>query len=705
MGALRVFDMMCEFQCRPVVRACMVSLGWALPAVTVSAAADASATVESELPAVVITGNPLRSQNLAQPAQVLTGNGLLLRRAATLGETLDGLPGVTASWFGPNSNRPAIRGLDGDRVRVLDNAGASVDASNLSFDHAVALDPLVVERVEVLRGPASLLYGGNATGGVVNTLDNRIPRDTLVGLSGRAELRAGGASREKAGSVLLEGGTGAASGSFNWHVDAFGRETEDLRVPRFTPMEDGTPGTPTTRVRNSAAQAQGGALGVSWTDEHGYLGAALDSYRNDYGVTVEPDVLIRMERERLTLAGERRLGGGGFFTQISGRASHTRYQHQEVEGTGEVGTTFRSSGQELRLEAQHAERAGWRGVWGVQAERLDFEALGTEAFVPGTLTRNLGLFALEQTRWGDTDISLGVRAERVSVRSEGDAPGAEEARFGSAEERRFTPVSASLGGVWPLGGAWSGSATLGLTQRAPAYYELYANGLHVATGAYERGNAELGVERGRHVDVGVQWQQAGGLFKANAYVMRFANYIALEASGRNIAVEDEASGGSTEVPEYVFHAVPAQLWGLELEGRQRFDALGWRWEAGSTFDLSRGENRRTGEALPRLAPWRLGLSLSAQREGWRWSLGVRHAGRQTQVPSGDVATPSYTLWNASVALDQRWTLGQQALDATWFLKLDNLRNTLAYNATALRTARELSPLPGRAATVGLRVTF
>jgi iron complex outermembrane receptor protein len=151
--------------------------------------------------------------------------------------------------------------------------------------------------------------------------------------------------------------------------------------------------------------------------------------------------------------------------------------------------------------------------------------------------------------------------------------------------------------------------------------------------------------------------------------------------------------------------VPAQLWGLELEGRQRFDALGWRWEASSTLDLGRGENRSTGEALPRLAPWRLGVSLSAQRDGWRGSLGVRHAGRQTQVPSGDVATPSYTLWNASVALDQRWTWGQQALDATWFLKLDNLSNTLAYNATALRTARELSPLPGRAATVGLRVTF
>lgn len=667
------------------------------------------AAAPAELPTVVITGNPLRSPSLAQPAQALTGEALLLRRASTLGETLDGLPGVAASWFGPNSNRPVIRGLDGDRVRLLDNAGASLDASSLSFDHAVALDPLVVERVEVLRGPASLLYGGNATGGVVNTMDNRIPRDALSGLGGRAELRAGGAASERSASVLLEGGTAgqgaAAAAGLNWHVDAFSRDTGDLRVPRFTPQQDGEAGEPTSRVRNSAAQASGGALGVSWADAQGFFGASLDGYRNDYGVTVEPDVLIRMQRGRLNLAGERKLGAGGFFTQVSGRLGHTRYQHEEVEGSGEVGTTFRSSGQDLRLEAQHAPLAGWRGVWGVQAERLDFEALGVEAFVPGTRTRSLGLFALEQTRLGDTELSLGLRAEQVRVDSDGDAAEAEEARFGAASQRRFTPLSASLGGVWPLGGGWSGSATLGLTQRAPAYYELYANGLHIATGAYERGDASLGVERRRHLDAGVQWQQPGQLFKAHAYVMRFTNYIALEASGQDVMVEDEDTGGTTAVPEYVFHAVPAQLWGLELQGQQRFSLAGWRWDAGATLDLTRGENRHSGEALPRLAPWRLGLTLQAHRAGWRWGVELRHAGRQSDVPAGDVATPGYTLLNASLSLDQRWNLGPDGVNATWFLKLDNLSNELAYSATALRTVRELAPLPGRSALAGLRVQF
>ena len=145
---------------------------------------------------VVSTGNPLGCDALVQASSVLSGDGLVLRRASTLGETLDGLPGVASTWFGPNSNRPVIRGLDGDRVRMLDNGGGSIDASSLSFDHAVPIDPLVVERIEVLRGPAALLYGGSATGGVVNTIDNRIPRLPQQGLAGRAEVRFGGAASE-----------------------------------------------------------------------------------------------------------------------------------------------------------------------------------------------------------------------------------------------------------------------------------------------------------------------------------------------------------------------------------------------------------------------------------------------------------------------------------------------------------------------------
>lgn len=646
---------------------------------------------------VVITGNPLGRNDTTQPSQVLSGEALVLRRAATLGETLDGLPGVSSTWFGPNSNRPTIRGLDGDRVRLLDNAGAVVDASNLSFDHAVALDPLVVERVEVLRGPASLLYGGNATGGVVNTLDNRIPRDTLQGLSGRAEGRVGGAGNERAASALLEGG----QDGLNWHADAFARRTDDLKVPRFTPRSGDEVGSPSTRVQNSAAQAHGGAVGVSWADRDGHIGLSADTYHHDYGVTVEPDVTIEMQRQRLTLAGERRLHAGS-FNLLEFQASHTRYQHQEVEGSGEVGTTFESTGQQLRLQARYGT-ADAGGVIGMQAEKLDFSALGEEAFVPDTHTRSAALFALQSLPWhvGGLRWEAGARLEQVRVESDGDGPDAQEPRFGAAQHRDFQPISLSLSALWPLGAGWTATGVLGRTQRAPAYYELYADGLHLATAAYEQGDPHLGLEQGTHLDVGLRWKSGENSLRAQLYTMRFSRYLSLEASGQTRTVEGE-DGESAEVPEYLFQGVPARLWGLELEANQALlRQAGWQLDGRASLDLTRGENTTTGQPLPRIAPARLTLGLDARHGPGSFGLELRHAARQDRVPEGDIATAGYTLVNASLAWRSRWS----QTDALWFMKLDNLGNTLAYSAGAIRTVRELSPLPGRSVSAGLRVQF
>lgn len=670
---------------------------WPLAALTVlGQPLSALAQVSPELPAerVIVTGNPLGRTDMAQPNSVLSGERLLLRKAGTLGETLDGLPGVAATWFGPNSNRPTIRGLDGDRVRLLDNAGATVDASNLSFDHAVAIDPLVIERVEVLRGPASLLYGGNATGGVINTLDNRVPRDPLDGVSGRAEMRLGGAADERSLSALLEGG----QGGLNWHVDAFGRHTSDLSVPRFRPVEDGEAGSATDRVRNSAAEARGGAVGVSWADAHGHVGASVDSYHNDYGVTVEPDVSIRMKRERLNLSAQRRLDG--FWRQVDLQLSDTRYRHEEVEGTGEIGTTFSSKGQSLRAEAHHAALAGWRGVLGVQAESLSFSALGEEAFVPSTRTRSMALFALEQTDLGPVNLSGGLRLERVRVSSDGDAASAEEPRFGDAASRSFTPMSASLSARWALPNGWALTGVLGATERAPAYYELYANGLHLATAAYERGDATLGTERSRHADLGLQWKAGADSLSANLFTMDFSRFISLEATGEQVSEVGE-DGETSLYPVYQFLGVPARLWGLELETKKRLISGAWQWDATASLDLTRGENRLTGEALPRLAPRRIGLTLEASHGAWRMGLGLKHASAQRQVPSTDIATAGYTLLNAWLSRGWQWG----AVQGTLFAKLDNLTDELAYSASSIRTVRELSPLPGRALSAGVQVRF
>lgn len=650
--------------------------------------AAAAACAQNAPQQIVITGNPLQREALTQPASVLAGDELLRRRATTLGETLDGLPGVAGTWFGPNAGRPVIRGLDGDRVRLLDNGGASVDASSLSFDHAVAIDPLVVERLEVLRGPAALLYGGNATGGVVNTIDNRIPRQAASGLSGRAELRLRGAADERSASALVEGGAGA----FAWHADAFTRRTDDLRVPRHVPVADGEPLDPATRVRNSASDGDGGALGAAWIGREGRIGLALDSYRSNYGVTAEPEVTIRMKRERLTAAGEWR--GWSF------QAGDTDYRHVEMEGD-EVGTTFDSRGRDLRVQGRHGPVAGLEGVFGLQYESLDFSALGEEAFVPGTRTRNLGLFLLESLRLGSLELSGGLRHERVRVASDGDAADAEEPRFGAAQSRRFSPTSLSLGAHWAVAPGWRVQGSLGRTERAPAYYELYADGLHIATAAYERGDPTLAVERSLHLEGGLSWQQGPHAITVQAFTTRFSNYIALEATGADVTVDDEETGGTAEVPEYAFRGVRARLTGFEIEARTGGRLAGWDWGLNAGLDQVRGTQRDSGEPLPRLAPWRARVGLQAGQGDWRLGLDLHHAARQDRVPATDTATPGHT----RVDLWARWRQRIAGTELLWTLQARNLGDELAYSATTIGTLRGLVPLPGRSLAGSVQVAF
>jgi iron complex outermembrane receptor protein len=668
-----------SFNLAPIAAACLAS--FAAPA------ALADPTPTESLDKVVVTGNPLKSRVLAQPSDSLSGDQLVLTRAANLGDTLQGLPGVAATNFGPNASRPSIRGLDGDRVRILSNSGASVDASNLSFDHGVAIDPLVIDKVEVLRGAAALLYGGNAVGGVVNTLDNRIPRTFTPGLSGAAEVRLGGASKDKSGAVVLDGGTGRAGAGFGWHVDLAGRDADDQRTPRFdSPDDDGFERR--TTVRNSAARSHGGAVGGSVFFQGGYAGVSLDDYHSDYGTTAEADVTIRMQRQRLATAGEWATADGPVH-RVSWQLSRNRYEHTEMEGD-EVGTVFKSTGTDGRLEVEHAPLGPLRGLVGVQTEALNFSALGEEAFVPSTRTRSTGVFVLEQAQLAGVDWSLGARTERVIV----DSAGGE--RFGDAASRRFRPLSVALSGVLPLSSAWSLSVNLNRTERAPAYYELFADGLHVASAAYERGDAGLGLEKSKGVDVGLKWEGEGSHVHLNVYETRFANYIALQATGET--VEEDHDGHAHELPVYAFQAVPARLRGVEIEGR---------WQASpalallAQLDAVRGNNRATGEALPRLAPLRAMLGLEAKQGDWSGRLEWRGAARQTRVAAFDTSTAGYGTLRLSLARQFRW--GQA--DALWYLKLDNLANKLAYSATAVPTIRALAPQPGRAASTGLQVRF
>jgi iron complex outermembrane receptor protein len=655
----------------------------------VAAPAAAASAPSTTLPAVVVTGNPLGSRDLAAPVSVLSGDELTLRRGSSLGDTLNGTPGVSSSWFGPNANRPVIRGLDGDRVRVLSNAGASLDASSLSFDHAVPIDPLIVERLEVLRGPGALLYGGSAIGGVVNALDNRIPREAIKGVSGAAEVRLGGAQSERGGAALVEAG----NSQFAVHADAFGRKTSDLRVPDHTPLEDGMPLASTDRVRNSASRTTGGALGASVFFDQGYIGLSADTYDGRYGVVVEPDVTIQMKRDHVGLAGELKFTDA-LIRSVRAQFNNTRYEHQEIEGTGEIGTTFKSSGNELRLEAQHAPIGTLRGVVGAQIEDFDFSALGEEAFVPSTRTRKQALFALEELPWVGGTLTAGLRLERARVSSEGDADPAEP-KFGAADERRFSLRSASLSNAFKLTPEWTVSGSVSTSERAPTSFELFANGVHAATSAFERGDATLSSERGNNLDVALAWQSGVNELRIGAYTARFSRFISLEATGNDVTVDGE------DFPEYEFRSVRARLNGIEINGKQRLLDGPVTLDLSGKLDLTRGTHLDTGEPLPRIAPMRALIGLDTAYGAWGGRIEVDHAARQNRVSAGDVPTAGYTLVNLSLTRK----FGFMDTDGLWFLQLTNVGNELAYNAASVQTIRDLSPLPGRALKTGVRVAF
>lgn len=658
------------------------------------------ATAAPTLSEVTVTGNPLGAEQIVAPASTLSGENLLLQRAATLGDTLRELPGVSSSYFGPNAGRPSIRGLDGDRVRILQNSGASFDASSLSYDHNTPIDPLAIERVEVLRGPAALLYGGSAQGGVVNVIDNRIPREPVAGpeggVTGRADASWSSGDAQKAGAALIEGG----NDRYALHVDAFARNAGDTAVP--VALECTRPGSPALarRICNSANRASGGAVGGTAFFDRGYLGASLAGYRSDYGTVAEEDVTIGMRSTRAALEGLWR-NPGGLIESVRGQFSHGNYRHTEYEGS-EAGTVFTNRGNELRLEARHRALGRLQGVWGLQWEGNEFSALGEEAFVPTSRTRTAALFAQEElgTDWGK--LTFGARAEQVRVRSLGSD---ETDRF-TTGTRRFTPGSGAVGALVNVASGWQLTGNLAYTQRAPKDTELFANGPHLATGTWEQGNPGLGLEKSASIDVGVKWKDGAHRFALTAFASRYGNYIGLLPTGAT---------REGDLPEYVFTGVKARFAGLEASGTVRL--LGqqgvWRGAGGGEgtsvldldlrADLVRATNTSTGQPLPLIAPARVGATLRWAEGPWGVRLGFDHSMAQHRVPEGNRVTAGYTLWNASVTWRQK--LGRAQLQ--WYARVDNLSNRLAYSASSILTQSAFgrAPLPGRSLRVGVQATF
>lgn len=642
-----------------------------------------------ELQPQVITANPLGNAQLAAPSSVLEGDQLTLEQKGSLGETLNSQPGVSSTWFGPGASRPIIRGLDGDRIRMLRNGVGALDASSLSYDHAVPLDPVNVDRVEIVRGPAALLYGGSAIGGVVNTFDNRIPTEAIEGIHGAGELRYGGADTTRSSAGKLEAG----DGTFALHLDANSRQFNDLRIPGYAQsakVRDADEPGSRHRLENSDGRQDGGAIGGSYTWEHGYTGLSYSRYDSNYGSVAEPDVRIDMQQDQYGFASEIR-DLEGPFSSVKVDLGYTEYKHRELEG-GEVGTTFKNKGYEARIEARHQPLGPVEGVIGAQVNRSEFSALGEEAFVPQTDTDSIALFLLEQ--WQATErlnLSLGARMEHTKV----DPDGKDNERFADlGGTSTFNAASLSSGAIYQLTPVWSLAANFGYTERAPTFYELYANGAHVATGSYEVGDPNLSKEKALSGDLALRFDNDTHKGSVGVFYSHFRNYIGLLASG------EMRDGEDGDIPEFLYSGVRARFYGVEAQDHWKLlESPYGNLALELSGDYTRAKNLDNGEDLPRIAPLRLNSGLLWNLDKWQARIDVQHAASQHRKPANETSTDGYTTLGASVGYN--FNVGESQWLA--FVRGENLTDqTVRYASSILR---DIAPAPGRSVEVGLRTTF
>lgn len=727
------------------------ALGIALPALAAEPSSASSHDHQPiDLTAVEVRATPLAgtAENLIRPVEILTGERLDAAKANSLGETVNKLPGVQSSYFGPGVGRPIIRGFDGARVQVLSDGLGSGDVSTVSADHAVSIEPFLADRIEVLKGPATLLYGSGAIGGAVNVIDGRIPETTTSEpLQGRAELRSGSVNDERTGMLRLDGTS--SGGNLAFHFDALHRETGDYNIPGFAESArqlaaEGEIPDPATRgtLGNSALRTDSGALGVSWIGERGFLGVGYSLFNTRYGIPghaheggddhdehahQEPDqgqdqgphqdegVHIVMDQRRSEVRAG--LDGLGIFESLRVKFANTDYTHTEFEGE-QVGTVFDNSSQEARVELVHQPWAGWRGAFGVQLNRRDFNAVGDEAFVPATQGSDTGWFWIGEREIGALKWELGARHDRNQIDS--------AARLLAPQRRtsrKFEAKSASAALKWELNQSVHISLGLDRAQRVPTAEELFSNGLHVATGTIEVGDDSLDVETANRLELGMRWHGERLQLGIAAYAIRYDDFIYLSTLESLREPGTTLTDDGTEV--HLWNQADASFRGMEADAtisladnasgfwdlRMFGDIVRGELDAGGSRDVnldifhgdhSHGQSGRIalGGDLPRIAPARFGSELSWDRGPWRASIGAVRYLQQGHVGIAETPSPGYTLVDAHLARHQDSASGN-----AWEVFVDgsNLLDQDARPHTSF--LKDLTPLPGRSIAFGVRAFF
>ena len=675
-----------------------VSIDPAVPAPPTPVSRDARDHADD---AIVVTGVRRRAEDVLGGVSVLSGQELTSAIRPSIGDTLTRLPGVSASSFGPTASRPILRGLGGDRIRVLTDGIGSFDVSASSADHAVAINPLTADRIEVLRGPAALPFGSSAIGGVVNVIDSRIPRRAEAPLHADVTLGYGSAADERSAGLSL---SVPIFGNFVLHGDAALSRSDDLRTGGHLlsdDLRDAARASASPEVRaladlkgrlpNTKAESADFAGGLAYIDGGLNAGFSVTRHTALYGVplrySLDPEAEVeapRLDVEQTRVDARVEVPLSGRFAQIKFRAGAARYHHDELEPDGAIGSSFFTRGGEGRLDLVQADRGGWEGTTGVQGLSRRVFIVGEEKFLPDSRQKQFGIFTLQSLRRGPLRIEAGARFEASRLNAKADAD------IGNpALKRAFNALSLSGGATYEVGGGWKAGLNVARSVRAPSIEELFANGPHAGTQAFEVGDPGLGTEKSLGFEASIKRGEGPVRITATAYYNRFSNFIYQAPTG---AVEDD-------LPVFAYRQGKARYYGFELEVDAKLGkAMGVDWTLEGVADATRATIEGFGPA-PQIPPLRLLGAVAGSTGAFDGRVEVERVFAQRRNAVLETETAGYTLLNAGID----WHPLDDRPELTLGLNANNLLDVVARRHASL--LKDYAPLAGRDIRLTARFTY
>ncbi|MDX8130098.1 TonB-dependent receptor [Methylomonas sp. OY6] len=632
------------------------------------------------------------------PVTVLSDDDLRMKSGHSIGDTLKNELGISSQSFGPGVGTPVIRGQAGPRVRVLSNGIGSNDVSAISPDHATSVEPLLAERIEVLRGPATLLYGSGAMGGVVNVIDNRIPVrqfDKLVGAA--LEQRFDSTSDETSTTMKVEGG----KDNIAYHLDGFYRHRNNLDIGgsgidtakvAITDPSLEIVDNPKGFLNNTGAEAISGSAGLSWIGAPGFAGVSINNLNNNYAIapdgTGDETVSIAMRQTKYDFKSELN-NPFRFAKSLRTRLGYTDYQHTEI-ANGEPGAYYTNQSYEGRMEMAHQDLGPLRGVVGFQAQASDFNAiekLTGDSIVPRSDISSYGVFAVESFDIGAVTYQLGTRVEQTDIRPDGFA------------NLSYTPVSASASAVWKLDNRNSLNLAVTRSSRAPQVQELLSAGYHDATRSYDRGDLGLREETSYNLDLGYRFKTDWLRAEFDLFHNWASDYIFQQRSGEfvdqdgNPCVADCVPLVTSGQHDAIFKGYEAKLIMPMMENQVGL------LEMTLFSDYTRGEFLN-GSDVPRMPPLRYGLQLDFNRD--KLSTYLRFTRAESQPHAGDFETSTAGYFLLNVGANYQVQAYKDA-KLMVFAKGNNLLDQNIRNSTSY--LRNFAPEAGRGAEVGFRVSY